>query len=460
MARARFLHMADCHLGYRQYNSRDRYNDFTRAFISVVRTAVEEAVDFVVLAGDLFEKRTIDALTLAAAMRGLERLKDAGIPCIAVEGNHELSHYSEALGWMEFLAERGLLILLSPTFHKDGVELPAYEKRSGAYYEPVEGIRVYGMRYLGSGTATAVERMAAALTSQAERADYTILIAHTGVEGVLPGESGGLSHRQLAPLRPSVDYLALGHIHKPFDFDGWIYNPGSLETCSMTEAAWPERGFYLVEVDTEREREADEPAHRVALHSNPRRPFVRLRFATDHTASPEDLYLQCAQFVERKARDAGRQSDENAPVVELRLTGVLPFDRAALELERLDLLVRTHFSPVLCHVRNATQPSEYAVTTDAQLDRKALERQIISDLLERDVRFRGESERWTEFVLGLKDLVLKGTPPSEILNEVSRFTSPDLIQGKEEEDEETEEPVTKPDSTEFSQATLVSEEGR
>ncbi len=112
--RAKFLHFADCHLGYRQYNSVERANDFARAFFAVIDVAIQEKVDFVVLAGDLFQKRAIDALTLNQAVKGLERLRDKGIPCIAVEGNHELAYFSESIGWVRFLALNDLVILLNP----------------------------------------------------------------------------------------------------------------------------------------------------------------------------------------------------------------------------------------------------------------------------------------------------------------------------------------------------------
>ena len=114
--KARFLHFADCHLGNRQYNNIERGHDFGRAFIWVIDKAVAEKVDFVVLAGDLFEKRSIDAQTLQQAMRGLERLQRANIPCLAVEGNHELAYFEDRVGWMPFLAARDLLILLDAKF--------------------------------------------------------------------------------------------------------------------------------------------------------------------------------------------------------------------------------------------------------------------------------------------------------------------------------------------------------
>ncbi|NJN80952.1 MAG: DNA repair exonuclease [Caldilineaceae bacterium] len=157
--KARFLHFADCHLGYKQYGNSDRYNDFARAFLNVIETAVAKQVDFVVLAGDLFHKRSIDALTLNQAISGLERLQKAGIPCLAVEGNHEHAYYHDVIGWMEFLAQRQLLFLLNGDFTNGAIELKPYANRKGAYYEPKPGLRVYGMRYLGSATPRAIEAM-------------------------------------------------------------------------------------------------------------------------------------------------------------------------------------------------------------------------------------------------------------------------------------------------------------
>jgi len=179
--RAKFLHFSDCHLGYQQYGSKIRFTDFTRAFMSIVNTAITEKVDFVVLAGDLFQKRSIDALTLNNAMRGLEKLAKARIPCIAVEGNHELAYYKEAIGWLRFLAERDLLVLLHPTFTDGKPDLEPYSRRQGAFFDPLPGLRVFGLRYLGSSTSSAVESMAAALDAHPrDGVEYTIFLAHTG----------------------------------------------------------------------------------------------------------------------------------------------------------------------------------------------------------------------------------------------------------------------------------------
>ena len=343
--KTKFLHIADLHLGYEQYGHKERFNDFTRAFQAVINAAIAEKVAFVILAGDLFQKRAIDALTLGQAIGVLEKLKQAGIPCIAVEGNHEKAYYKERLGWMEFLANRDLFTLLSPDFDAQPFALTPYARHKGAYIDPIPGVRVIGLKYMGSSSAAAIERTAEALAALPDEAkagiEYTIFIAHTGIEGVLAGQSGGLTHRQLAPLRPHVDYLALGHIHKPFTFDNWIYNPGSPETCSLTEAQWPERGYYVVEVDTDRERAEDEPKHVATLRANRRRPFHRFSVKTDLHPTPEALLDWTDQFLTRKARDLGaaKAAGFTQPVVELSLFGNLAFDRTALDLAAFKALV-------------------------------------------------------------------------------------------------------------------------
>lgn len=426
--KARFLHVADLHLGYKQYNSIERYNDFARAFLAVVKVAIAEDVDFVILAGDLFQKRAIDALTLNQAMAGLKRLQEAKIPCIAVEGNHELAYYDDYLGWMEFLNHQGLLTLLSAPFEDGAIQLTEHTGQQGAYVEPVPGLRVYGLRYSGASTARAMEAYSDALAAHrspshhSQSDDYTLFVAHTGVEGVLSGEAGGLSHRQLSVLRPHVDYLALGHIHKPFEFDDWIYNPGSPETCSMTEAQWPDRGYYLVDVDT-----SQAPKHQATLHANPRRPFHRLSAKTDLLTSPEALYDFCGELLERKASDLSRNANSGgrrtpaalaSPVVELQLTGILPFDRSDLDLKHLESLIESAFAPLHAQVRNLSRSTEFAIDEDAGLSRSELERQVVTELLQRDARFRDNSEQWAGLALSLKEMALNGTSSERILEEL------------------------------------------
>ncbi|MBD3353494.1 MAG: hypothetical protein GF364_18570, partial [Candidatus Lokiarchaeota archaeon] len=54
MSNTKFIHAADCHLGYRQYNSKERYKDFNRSFKWLLDLTLKEQPDFLLIAGDLF----------------------------------------------------------------------------------------------------------------------------------------------------------------------------------------------------------------------------------------------------------------------------------------------------------------------------------------------------------------------------------------------------------------------
>lgn len=418
--RFRFLHMADCHLGNVQYNSRDRYNDFGRAFLAVIDAAISAKVDFVVLAGDLFQKRAIDALTLNQAWIGLTRLKDAQIPCIAVEGNHEFVYYAETVGWLQFVAMKGLLTLLHPEFKDGAPVLTRYGARRGSFEDVIPGVRVHGLRYMGAGTASAVAKYAEALAQLPnDGIDYTIFVAHSGVEGVVGGEIGGLSLGQWAVLRPHVDYLALGHVHKPFTFDDWIYNPGSTETCSSREAEWTDRGYYLVDVDTD--QPGDGPKHHAQLRANPRRTFYRLQVKVDLLPTPSHLIDACQELFTRKARDwhAALLPPEQRPVVELMLTGALPFDRNALDLSLIEEMLTTTFDPLLVQIKNVTTLPQANMPSGEGLDRSQLELEIITQLLSQNAEFRDHSQEWAAAALELKKLALDGAAPNVIIDELA-----------------------------------------
>ncbi len=219
--KTRFLHCADIHLGYQQYGQKERFNDFAAAFNTVIDkatgdylprrgqaavpfdTAVAGPVDFVLLAGDLFHKRAIDALTLNQAMRALRRLRDAGIPCIAVEGNHERAYYDETIGWMKFLALQDLLILLDAEFVDRQARNPAWDpaKRAG-YYRPAPACASRdALLWLRHGALRwhPMPRRWRSWTA----ADYNIFVAHAGVEGQMDDKAGGLSLPPVGAAAPA-----------------------------------------------------------------------------------------------------------------------------------------------------------------------------------------------------------------------------------------------------------------
>jgi exonuclease SbcD len=412
------MHVADIHLGYQQYNSRERFDDFSFVFLHIVEQAIEQQVAFLLIAGDLFEKRTVDPLAMRVAVEGFRMLQEAKIPVVAVEGNHEKAHYRDQYSWVDFLDGLGYLHLLNPRFGEERAILDPYGEEGGAYVDLPGGVRVYGLKYYGASTGKVFSLFAQALAEmdhaelRASDVQFTILMAHAGLEGQSSRYSGTLTHNDLAPLREQIDYLALGHIHKPYTVEGWIYNPGSPETWSIEETAWPERGYFLVEAQP-----GSNPNHQARLVPTPRRPFHRSRLEVDALTAPNVLYDAVRRLLQR---EGSRVPREPAPVVELTLSGILPFNRFDLDPDLVKTLIEEAWSPLVTRVQNMTTPADFEVAVDMEASRPELERAIIRELLERDARYRSAAEEWTQVALDVKRLALEDSTPEAVIDHLRR----------------------------------------
>ncbi|QLC34126.1 exonuclease SbcCD subunit D [Halarchaeum sp. CBA1220] len=99
------IHTGDTHLGYRQYHSPVRRQDFLDAFRQVVEDAIADDVDAVVHAGDLYHDRTPGLEDLMGTIDVLRPLAEADIPFLAVVGNHEGTRHAQ---WLDLFETLGL----------------------------------------------------------------------------------------------------------------------------------------------------------------------------------------------------------------------------------------------------------------------------------------------------------------------------------------------------------------
>ncbi len=420
--RATFVHTADNHLGYEQYGSRERFDDFARAFLHVVEDAIARNADFFVISGDLFNKRAIDALTLIQAREALQKLANAGIPAIGIEGNHDRSYYRDGVSWLQFLSYLGVLKLLNPIVREGAPEVAEWSPHTmqGLYVPLKDGrLRVYGLPWYGASTARVMRGLAESLTAaraeeDAAGVEYRVLLMHTGVEGILPQLQGLPTRADFEPLRGLVDYVALGHVHKPYEIDNWLFNPGSTETWGAEESAW-DRGYYAVQVDTD--VAPGEPKH-VAEHiTNPRRPFVRFSFRVDGLSDPASFYDHFERQVRQQARDHA-ETLERKPVVDVALTGVFAFDGAAIERTRLEEMVKEQFHPLIARIHDSARSNAYDLDGvdegDERADRQGLELRVFEDLLARDARYQGQASEWAGALSALKRMALDDESPEAI----------------------------------------------
>ena len=260
------------------------------------------------------------------------------------------------------------------------------------------------------------------MTEEAEGIQYRLLMMHTGIEGIVPRMQGLPSIAQFQPLRQYVNYLALGHIHKPYEFEGWIYNPGSTETCGAEESAWEDRGYYYIEIDTDEPERIIDPSKQERLHHathriSKRRPFVRHELRVDGLDEPGALYARLEDFCRREG--PRHQNGNMRPLVQVNLIGILSFDAGALDQARMEEMVRAYFQPLYVRVDNNTNDQDY-IPEGGDIDGRdrsvwhELERRIFEELVSRDNRFLPAKEQWSVVLAELKQHALQKDDPAKI----------------------------------------------
>ncbi|MDQ3804172.1 MAG: exonuclease SbcCD subunit D [Acidobacteriota bacterium] len=418
----KFLHLSDVHLGCRRYNLEERTKDFFRSWHDVITNhALPNKIDFMLIAGDFFDRRNIDPQTMNHALAGLQLLKEAGIPVVAIEGNHDRRDAVSPYSWMRSFSQAGYLILLEPAADDENpLTMAPWDdsERAGSYVD-IRGARIFGSHWYGTTANVAIPMLADALRRARGEGLFHILMLHTDVEGQLNRPIPALSVERLKELRSLVDYVALGHTHKRFEIEGWAYNPGSLEACSIDEFR-EERGAYLVEVDDERNVKT------AFIKDYVQRPFQRLSFDVSGAESPEAVHEGVMEAVRREARahDAGAGGPE--PIIEIALRGHLHFKNSLLDLRRVREQALELTGALHVMVKNQSVPVEYAVAAGLEADtsRKERERRIIEDLIARDARFRDRAAEMAALVLDAKDFALGDRPPEEILDLIEQKLAP------------------------------------
>jgi DNA repair exonuclease SbcCD nuclease subunit len=401
---ARFLHLADIHLGFDRYNSPERTKDFFFALSDVIdRYAIAEAVDFVLIAGDLFEHRILQPAILNQAQLCFQRLQAAGIPVLAIEGNHDNTPYGTQTSWLKYLSQWGLLYLLEPGNVAAGEPLysPWTESnKQGGFIDLPCGVRVIGSAWYGAAAVTAIAQIAEAISSLPPGPPHTVLMFHHGLEGQIARYSGALRYSELLPLRAAgVDYLALGHIHKNYSEGGWIFNPGSLEANNVEEGSFT-RGAYLVDISPE--------GIQAELRQDYRQRFiVRLRLMLKGEESEEEV-IELAISQVQQAIAQGRLSPDEQPIVELGIEGIVGFERLNLDLRKLQKTLQNQSQALIFLLKYEAEEKGYDSFVPDVASRELVERNAFVDVLTAHRDYKKQAGELATVLVDLKHRCLSG----------------------------------------------------
>ena len=254
----KFIHASDIHLGCQQYRNQNRADDFIRAFREILAISIEHGVDFIILGGDVFTSLEMlpgKLLEIINLLTEFKRHTKGKIPIIAIEGNHDIRKFSFGLrlsergqSWLKLISSLGLIILLNANLRDPPEEFfKLYDsslKKGGKIQ--VKNVMIHGIQYIGQNPVDYLPKIKAAINKK--KGIYNILLQHYGIEGQMKNVPG-VKLENIELLKESVNYLALGHFHRQFIVDDWVYNPGSSEAVSWIDSTF-KRGVFLVEVFT------------------------------------------------------------------------------------------------------------------------------------------------------------------------------------------------------------------
>jgi len=264
----KFAHIADVHLGREQFNQPFRYQDYVRAFRESIEKSVEERVDFILIAGDLFHVSKPSPKALRDAVDILSVPREKGIPVFAIEGNHDKTIRDTSV--FDLLEHLGLIYKVGLGKEPRESEFQRSKRVGNAHltYGVVGDVEVYGLRHHSRWQLIRGEKnLLKALFHGKENA---VLMLHQAVDYL----SADTPYAQafdlhLNELPDGFSYYALGHIHSSrlaepsqTGMSGEMAYPGSPERSEVREASHRityrkrlverelkenRKGFYIVE---------------------------------------------------------------------------------------------------------------------------------------------------------------------------------------------------------------------
>lgn len=226
----RFLHTADWHVG-RTIRGRSRRDEFEAVLAEVVSIARAEAVECIIVAGDVWDQRTASPDSDRLVYETLRRCNDHGIQVVLLAGNHDSPKKLEALGHISEL----IGVYTQPEVRRPDaggvitVEGREHTARIAAVPFITEGQYVGAAELMGlqeqwfGSYADGCSQLLRAMCDGLPADTVNILTAHLFVNGAQYATKDGseqLLHigqaygvpPQGLPAQPQ--YIALGHIHR------------------------------------------------------------------------------------------------------------------------------------------------------------------------------------------------------------------------------------------------------
>jgi len=235
----RVAHLADTHLGYKQYNLDEREKDIYDALDEIGNKILEEHVDIVVHCGDLFDSPRPTPQAYRAFKKFLSKL-DGKAKVFAVLGDHDRPKSRGVAPHVLFEDQMQILGVGGTAQHQ--------QVKVGG-----KDVLVAGLSNLSRTYRPLILEELKKLGGLQLNGKQGILLLHEGIDKFLPFE--GAFELCLDEIPRNFDYVAMGHLHQRIKAsfgEGELAYPGSSEIISRTEInGWKKigKGFYVVDLE-------------------------------------------------------------------------------------------------------------------------------------------------------------------------------------------------------------------
>lgn len=300
----RFAHIADCHIGaWRDLRLRELN---MKAFEMSMDVCIEEKVDFIIIAGDLFHVNVPDLGYVQRTVEKLREVRDRGIQIYVIYGSHDYNPNTVSI--VDVLNSSGLFQkVVDAEFEDDKLVLSFFQ-------DSKTKAKIVGL----SGRTGTLERMYYTMLDR-ERLEsepgFKVFVLHSAIGELKPVSMAFLQGVPLSNLPQGFSYYAGGHIHKRIEETlegyGHIVYPGPLFGATFTDledtAKGERRGFYLVDFNKNSVKQVQ---------------FIETSIC-DVTYSEVDADKKTANQVEQELFDLASTLEASGKIVLVRVKGTL-----------------------------------------------------------------------------------------------------------------------------------------
>jgi exonuclease SbcD len=235
----RIAHLADTHLGNKQYNLDEREKDIYDGLAEISDKILEEHVDIVLHSGDLFDSPRPTPQAYRAFKNFLRKL-DGKVKVFSVLGDHDRPK-SRSMAPHALFEDQMQILGINASAQSQQLNIGGKE------------VVVAGLSNLTRSYRPILVEELKKLANLKLEGKISILLLHEGIDKFLPFE--GQFELYTDELPKNFDYLAMGHLHSRIRASfgrGEMAYSGSTEILRKDElAGWQKtgKGFYVVDFE-------------------------------------------------------------------------------------------------------------------------------------------------------------------------------------------------------------------